>query len=288
MRSSTTRSDRWPTKARDSANGPGAEKPLGALNWRSTMIVLLGVAGLLASDPARLAAAPPDSRITAVKLPLLADKPVIAQWEFGRPSTKNGNSELPQPEPPRPELLADPRLELTVAPRGIPRWRFIGPAILSPQDTITCIEWMQTKADAVLKIHLAAQWSERSVQLTITPVLQFVPGGPLLPCTPTTCQQAERWLTLERTRWEHRHLWLLQASKAKTKALPSSSVSTLKQQQSRQRSELQVMQQRLERLPDLVNTLRNEDLRLELRLVSPSSGQSWELRAVDLGGRGGD
>jgi hypothetical protein len=252
------------------------------------MIVLLGVAWSMVSDPARLAAAPPDSRITAVKLPLLADKPVIAQWDFGRSSTKKGNSEPLGPEPLAAELLADPRLELTVAPRGIPRWRFIGPAILSPQDTITCIEWMQTKADAVLKIHLAAQWSERSVQLTISPVLQLVPGGPLLPGTPANCQQAERWLTLERTRWERHNLWLLQATKTKTKSLPSSTVSILKQQQSRRRAELQVMQQRLERLPELVNTLRNEDLRLELRLVSPSSGQSWELRPADLGGHGGE
>ncbi|MFM9069710.1 MAG: hypothetical protein ACKOUR_20600 [Planctomycetota bacterium] len=251
--------------------------------WDGLLLValLLGVGFRIMDGPARLMAAPPDARtVTTVKLPLQCDQPVAARWEFVRAAAG------PSAVAAGPELLADPRLELTVAPRGIPRWRFIGPAILSPQDTITCIEWMQTKADAVLKVHLAAQWTERSVQLTISPVLQLVPGGPLLPCTPANCQQAERWLTLERTRWERRNLWLLQASKAKMKSLPSSTLSLLKQQHGRQRAELQVMQQRLERLPELMNTLRNEDLRLELRLVSPSSGQSWELRPVDLRGHG--
>ncbi|MFO0871658.1 MAG: hypothetical protein U0935_22260 [Pirellulales bacterium] len=175
----------------------------------------------------------------------------------------------------------DWRVEVRLVPRSLPKWRLVGSSLLQASRDTTWLEFVETKADQVLKLKLECCWTDR-LELAVTPFFQLAPTAQPLPLTPAHRQRAEQLTVLTGQRLTTQLQWLAARSGGGGKGGGGSGgggtaqATAWRKQLEQQLKIVQAARERLAHLDQLQQTLQQEG-RLQVRLLSFSTGEEIPL-----------
>ncbi|HND54690.1 MAG TPA: hypothetical protein PLV92_19900 [Pirellulaceae bacterium] len=174
--------------------------------------------------------------------------------------------------------VAEWQVELRVMPKGLLKSRFVGSSMMTAAKGETWIEFLQTKPDQVLKLHVTCQYSDH-LELHVVPLFQLHPDQRPVLLTPANRRKAEL-LTVVGLQRANAYLHWLNAKASATKGgkggPQTAKIAAAKKQMQQSIKLLEAARERLEHLGILLAQLEQEG-KLHIRLIDSRTGKEIPL-----------